>query len=167
MSSLNKIILVGEVDSDVDLRATQNGNQVAKFDLSVKRPENLNESIQTQKSDRFTVVSWDDLATSASNLQKGSFAIVEGRISNRSFETEMGRKYVTEIDARKIVALPSKNPSDTASDDFAFDSFSQTDSNLEQSNTQSHVDFNFDETPPDLAQALEDGQRASNQDIPF
>ena len=102
MSSLNKIILVGSVSSNPESKASSNGTAMLCFQLTVDRPQS--QSAPVQKQDHFDVIAWGNAAETAQLfLQSGSMVVVEGRINNRSFETESGqRKYVTEIDARRF-----------------------------------------------------------------
>ncbi len=104
MASLNRIILVGRLTADPEIRSTIDGTSIAKFQLAVERGF----SAGSQKEiDYVDIVAWRALADLSQNsLKKGMLALVEGKIHNRSFETKEGaKKYVTEINANNITVL--------------------------------------------------------------
>jgi single-strand DNA-binding protein len=88
---LNRIILIGRLVRDPELRYTPNGVATCSFSLAVDRP------FVNQKGERETdfidIVSWRKLAeTCASHLGKGRLVAVEGRLQIRSYETAEGQK---------------------------------------------------------------------------
>ncbi len=107
MSSLNKIILIGEVLSTPDIKATNSGDSVCNFVLSVGRParaENANPGV-----DNIKVVAWREKADQLRHVGQGQSLLVEGRISTRSYENNEGQRvYVTEVEAREIRELGSQ-----------------------------------------------------------
>lgn len=102
MASQNRIILVGRLEADPEMRTTMDATPMTKFQLVVDRPF----GIQKEK-DHFDVIAWRKLAEVCGNgLSKGQLVLVEGKIQNRSFETKEGtRRYITEIVARSISML--------------------------------------------------------------
>ena len=93
MANFNRVILLGNLTRDPELRYTPSGAQVCNFDLAVNR------SYTTQAGERrdevcfITVVAWGKQAeTCAEFLSKGRSALVEGRLSQRSWETPEGQK---------------------------------------------------------------------------
>jgi len=106
---MNKIILVGRLTKDVELRYTQTNNTaVASFTLAVDRK--IVKAGDERKSDFINIVAWSKLADIASkNLSKGVRVGIIGNIQNRSWEKEDGtKKYVTEVIAEEIEFLDSK-----------------------------------------------------------
>lgn len=106
---MNKIILVGRLTKDVELRYTQTNNTaVASFTLAVDRK--IVKAGEERKSDFINIVAWSKLADIASkNLSKGVRVGIIGSIQNRSWEKEDGtKKYVTEVIAEEIEFLDSK-----------------------------------------------------------
>ena len=157
MSSLNKIILVGNIEGDVEEKVTTSGNTVAKFKLNVPR----NDTSGMEKSDTFDVVCWNELAETVKSFNQNELCVVEGRISNRSFETDMGqRKYVTEIEARKANTLGSAGHKSSTS------SSSNNDFSPFVNNDKQEADFEFDSTP-DIARAVEASSKEAELDVPF
>ena len=90
--STNSVTLIGNLTRDPELRFTTGGRGVASFGLAVNRRYQQNGEWQEQTS-FFNVVCWGDLGENvATTLNKGSRAIVTGRIEQRSYETSEGEK---------------------------------------------------------------------------
>lgn len=106
--SLNKVILIGRLTKDPELRYTTNGVAVCQFTLAVDRPfANQNGE---READFLPVVAWRQTAEACANyVKKGQQVAVDGRIQTRSYENNEGRKvYITEVIAESIQFL---NPS--------------------------------------------------------
>lgn len=93
MAGFNKVILLGNLTRDPELRYTPNGSPVASFDLA------MNRSLTAQNGERrdevcyITIVVWGKQAeTCAEYLAKGRQALVEGRLQQRSWETPEGQR---------------------------------------------------------------------------
>jgi single-strand DNA-binding protein len=104
LANLNRIILVGRLTADPEVRNTMDGMPMAKFRLAVDRVPN--------GADFIDIVAWRQLAEfAAGSLKKGALALVDGRIQNRSFEDQAGqRRYVTEVVAKAVQLLDKKAP---------------------------------------------------------
>lgn len=104
MSNLNKVILVGRVDSEIELKYTTEGSALAKFTLNVERPKRPD---GIQSSDIVSVVAWSKLAEiCAEYLKNGRLILIEGRIQVRSYDDNNGkRKYSTEVIAQTMKML--------------------------------------------------------------
>jgi len=104
MANLNRIILIGNLTSDPEVRFTVEGVQIAKFQLAVDRFVQEN---SPKQMDYIDVVAWRRLAEICGQyLKKGKQVLVEGRIQVRTFENESGvRKWATEVVARSIKLL--------------------------------------------------------------
>jgi single-strand DNA-binding protein len=86
--SYNRIILVGNLTRDPEIRYVGSGAAVAKFTLAVNR-----RSKQQEETDYIDIVAWDKLAETCNTyLKKGMSCLVEGRLSIRSYETKAGEK---------------------------------------------------------------------------
>jgi len=82
---LNRVILIGRLTKDPELRYTPNGVAVAKFTLAINRKFNRDET------DFIDIVAWRGLAENCANyLGKGRLAAVEGRLQIRSYEGQDG-----------------------------------------------------------------------------
>ncbi|KIL49213.1 single-stranded DNA-binding protein [Jeotgalibacillus soli] len=108
---MNRVVLVGRLTKDPDLRYTPNGVPVATFTLAVNR------SFTNQQGDReadfINCVVWRRPAENVANfLKKGSLAGVDGRVQSRSYDNQEGKRvYVTEIVAESVQFLEPRNAS--------------------------------------------------------
>jgi len=107
---LNRVILIGRLTRDPELRYTPAGVAVTQFTLAVDRPF-TNQQTREREADFIPVVTWRQLAETCANyLRKGRLAAVEGRIQVRSYDNNEGRKvYVTEVIADNVRFLESAN----------------------------------------------------------
>lgn len=104
MANLNRIILVGNLTNDPEVRFTVEGLQIAKFQLEVER---FVQEGAPKQVDYIDIVAWRRLAEICGQyLKKGKPVLVEGRIQVRTYENENGaRKWATEVVARNIKLL--------------------------------------------------------------
>ena len=117
---MNKVILVGRLAQDPEVRYTQSGKAVASFNLAVNRYG------QKDSADFIPIVAWEKLAeVIGNNLKKGSQVLVEGRMQVRSYETQEGQKRrVTEVIVQNVEFLGSKKSNnDGSSSDVVPESF--------------------------------------------
>jgi single-strand DNA-binding protein len=105
---INRVILVGRLTKDPDLRYTPNGIQVATFTLAVNR--NFKNESGEQQADFINIVVWRKPAENVANfLKKGSLAGVDGKIQTRNYDGQDGKKvYVTEVVAESVQFLETK-----------------------------------------------------------
>lgn len=88
MAALNKIVLIGRLTADPELRYTPNGAPVANFTLAVDRNFSRND-----ETDFIPVVAWRRLAEICNEyLHKGKLIAVEGRLQTRTYENGEGQK---------------------------------------------------------------------------
>ena len=110
--SVNKVILIGTLGKDPELKYTQQGTAVARFSMATN--ENYKDKTSGEWKERtewHNIVCWQRTAEVATEyLKKGSKAYVEGRITNRSWDDkETGqKKYISEIVVNDLVLLGSK-----------------------------------------------------------
>jgi single-strand DNA-binding protein len=109
MAGLNKVMLIGNVGKDPEMRYTANGSDVTTFSLAVNRNFQSTEGERREETDWFEIVTWNKLAELCSQfLQKGRQAYVEGRLHTRSWEGQDGqKKYRTEVVAQTVLFLGS------------------------------------------------------------
>lgn len=107
MVSLNKVMLIGNVGKDPEMRFTPSGNPVTSFSVATNRVFNTPEGEKKQETDWFTVVAWNKLAEQCNQfLSKGKLVYVEGRLRNRSWDGTDGLKhYRTEVIANRVTFL--------------------------------------------------------------
>lgn len=107
---LNRVVLVGRLTKDPELKYTQSGVAVCRFTLAVNRPfKNDGE----QQADFVSCVAWRKTAENTANfLKKGSLAGIDGRIQTGSFEGQDGKRvYTTDVVAESVQFLEPKNSS--------------------------------------------------------
>ena len=106
---LNRVILIGRLTKDPELRYTPQGVAVAQFTLAVDRGFSSNK--EEREADFIPIVVWRQLAETCANyLRKGRLAAVEGRIQVRNYDNNEGRRvYVTEVIADNVRFLESAN----------------------------------------------------------
>ena len=117
---LNRVILVGRLTRDPDLRYTPNGGvAVTRFTVAVNR-KFANQQGE-READFINIVTWRALAENCGNyLKKGSLVAIEGRIQTRSYENQEGRTvYVTEVvaDDVRFLSIPRGNQEESAGSD--------------------------------------------------
>lgn len=107
---LNRVILIGRLTRDPELRYTPSGVAVTQFTLAVDRPF-TNSQTREREADFINIVTWRQLAETCANyLRKGRLAAVEGRIQIRNYDNNEGKKvYVTEVVADNVRFLESSN----------------------------------------------------------
>jgi single-strand DNA-binding protein len=168
LSSLNKIILIGTVTYEPDRRVTTNGSPILKFTLKVDRP-NRNEATGPSGFDLIHIIAWSPLADTVKKFNKNSLVLVEGRINNRSFETNEGkRKWVTEIDAKNIRVISNSsenNDADTLGQNTASVSNSLEEKPLDQFDVN-NFDFGGDITNNDTKDQINSPEEV-DETIPF
>lgn len=103
---LNRIVLIGRLTRDPELRYTSSGVAVTSFTLAVDRPFTSNGQ---READFINIVTWKGLAETCANyLKKGRLTAVEGRLQIRSYDNNEGKKtYVTEVVADNVRFLES------------------------------------------------------------
>ncbi len=107
MANLNKVMIIGNVGTDPEMRFTPNGNPVTTFRIATSRVFTNAEGERKQETEWFTVVTWNKLAESCNQfLTKGRRAYVEGRLRTRAWEGQDGqRRSRVEIVADRVLFL--------------------------------------------------------------
>lgn len=114
MASFNKVILMGRLTADPELKQTQSGTAVTSFSLAVDRRYNKGEEKQT---DFITIVAWKNTAEFICKyFSKGQAILVCGELQTRSWEDQQGNKrYATEVVASEVTFCEAKKDSETNS----------------------------------------------------
>jgi single-strand DNA-binding protein len=123
MASLNKVMVIGNLGTDPEMRFTPSGNPVTSFSIATSWMSTTPEGERRQETEWFTVVAWSKLAEQCNQfLSKGRRAYVEGRLRTRSWEGQDGqRRYRTEIVANRVIFLdrPGVAPLPEAAEELA------------------------------------------------
>ena len=106
---LNRVVLVGRLTRDPDLRYTPNGVAVSNFTIACNRPFK-NKDTGESEADFINCVVWRKTAESLANyMKKGSMIGVDGKLQSRTYDDKDGKKvFVTEVLAESIQFLDSK-----------------------------------------------------------
>jgi single-strand DNA-binding protein len=109
-NSVNKVILVGRLGKDPEVKYTQGGTPVAKFTLATNEVWKDQNGEKQERTEWHNIVAWTKLAEICGQyLNKGSRVYIEGRIQTRSWEDKEGNKrYTTEIRADNMVMLSGR-----------------------------------------------------------
>ncbi|MCH9023803.1 MAG: single-stranded DNA-binding protein [candidate division Zixibacteria bacterium] len=97
--SVNKVILLGNLGKDPDLRYTPSGKAVATFSLATSERWTSQDGQKQENTTWHNIVAWGKQAeTMKEYLSKGRQVYIEGRIANRSYEDKEGnKKYISEV----------------------------------------------------------------------
>ncbi|MHB8178867.1 MAG: single-stranded DNA-binding protein [Vulcanimicrobiaceae bacterium] len=106
--SYNRVILVGNLTRDPEIRYTQSGKSVTKFTLAVNNPRNKEETTFVD------IIAWEKLGETCNTwLKKGSNTLVEGRLVIRSYDDKDGNKRkATEVVIDNMQMLGSRRDGD-------------------------------------------------------
>lgn len=110
--SINKVILVGNVGKNPEIKHLDSETAVANFSLATSENYTNKSGEKVETTEWHNIVCWRRLATLAENyIRKGSQVYIEGRIRTRSYEQDGIKKYITEINADTIQLLGKKGES--------------------------------------------------------
>jgi len=110
MSGINKVILIGHLGKDPELRYLEGGVSVTSFPLATSETFNK-DGQKVEQTEWHNIVMWRGLAELATKyLQKGKLVYIEGELRTRSFEDKEGiKKYTTEVVAENFTMLGRKS----------------------------------------------------------
>lgn len=110
MRSINKVILIGNVTRDPEIRSTSSGQAVATFTIATNRTWMTRDGRKMQSAEYHDVVAWAHLADICkSHIRKGKLLYIEGYLKTRSWDTPEGiRKFKTEIVINDLVMLDKR-----------------------------------------------------------
>lgn len=154
--TLNKVMLIGNVGKNPELKFTPSGIPVASLRLATSETWRDKDGKLQEHTDWHTVIAWRGLAEVIHKLvSKGSRIYVEGKIQTRTFEDKTGvRKHVVEILAENMLILEHKKTKDDNIDQTDYnissienisseDYLPEFDSHIEDSLNQDEQNFNY------------------------
>ena len=118
---MNKVLLVGRLTKDPELRTTQSGIAVARFTIAVN--QNFTNRNGERGTDFINCVVWERQAANiAKYCHKGSLVSAEGRITTRSYDAQDGTKrYVTEVTCENVNFLSTKSENSNYNSNYTSD----------------------------------------------
>jgi len=113
--SLNKVMIIGHLGRDPEMRYTPSGKPVTTFTVATGRLWKSSDGEQHSETEWFNVVAWGNLAERCKNyLSKGQQVYVEGRLQTRKWDDNEGTKHVSvEIVANEMLMLGERKDSYT------------------------------------------------------
>lgn len=113
MASLNKVMLIGNLGKDPEVRFTAGGQAVANFSIATTENWKGKDGQKEEKTEWHNIVVWGKLAELCREyLHKGRSVHVEGRLQTRSWDDKEGKKrYTTEVVAQNIIFLGGRSDS--------------------------------------------------------
>jgi single-strand DNA-binding protein len=136
---LNKVMVIGNMGRDPELRFTPSGKPVTSFSLASSRSWIAPDGERREETEWFNVVAWGNLAEICSQkLYKSQQVYIEGRLQTRSWEDNNGQRHFrTEVVANEMIIL---GPRDRRNNSYSDDSMQDVEVNEELSKEQ---DFAF------------------------
>jgi single-strand DNA-binding protein len=117
---LNKVLIIGRLGRDPEMRYTPSGRPVTTFTVVTSRSWNTSEGGRRTETEWFNVVSWSNLAEICKQyLTKGSLVYIEGRLQTRHWDDPEGNKHSsTEIVANEMIILSDRKEGAPAGVEF-------------------------------------------------
>ena len=119
MVGLNRMMVIGNLGTDPEMRYTPNGNPVTSFRIATTRTYTSSDGERQQDTEWFTVVAWNQLAELCNQyLSKGRRAYVDGRLHSHSWEGNDGQtRFRNEIIADRVLFLDRQPSGESATED--------------------------------------------------
>lgn len=111
---LNKVMIIGRLGKDPEMRYTPSGRPVTNFSVATSRSWNTSEGERRTETEWFNVVAWGSLAEICNQyLVKGQQVYVEGRLQSRNWEDSEGKRHTSvEIVASEMIMLSDRRSSE-------------------------------------------------------
>lgn len=125
MIGINKVILVGNLGGDPEVKKTTNGHSITLFSVATSNSWTNRDGQKQENTEWHRIVVWGKLAeTCAEYLAKGRKVYVEGRLQTRSWEDSNGAKrYTTEVVAMQVLFLSAANQQDKKSPNMTAENY--------------------------------------------
>jgi single-strand DNA-binding protein len=126
---LNKVMIIGHLGKDPEMRYTPSGRPVTTFSVATSRSWNTSDGEKKSETEWFNVVAWSSLAEICNQfLVKGQQVYIDGRLQTRNWEDESGKRHTSvEIVANEMIMLgnrrsqnESSNEAEADNDEFPF-----------------------------------------------
>jgi single-strand DNA-binding protein len=107
---LNKVLLIGHVGCDPEMRYTPSGRPVTSFSLSTSRSWTSADGERHEETEWFNIVTWGNLAEICKQyLGEGQQVYIEGRLQTRGWEDDTGKKHFrTEVVANEMIMIGNR-----------------------------------------------------------
>ena len=174
---MNRVVLVGRLTRDPELRYTPSNRAVCQFTIAIDRPF-TNQATNQREADFINIVAWDKTGENVGKfMTKGRLIAVEGRIQTRNYDNNEGRKvYVTEVVASNVQFLESRNAAQSSGSN-GFNSMPEPPMSTSEPTPYDYADNNMSSTPSQPTMNIEDEKdpfasfgesvEISDNDLPF
>lgn len=117
---LNKVMIIGRLSRDPEMRYTPSGRPVTTFSLATNRSWNTSDGERRTETEWFNIVAWGSLAEICKQyLNKGQQVYIEGRLQTRQWEDSEGVKHTsTEVVASEMIMLGERKDANQAPPDY-------------------------------------------------
>jgi len=152
--SVNKVILIGNLGKDPEVKYTPSGLPVAKFSLATNERYKDKSGEWQDRTEWHNIVAWQRLAEIVGEyVKKGSKIYIEGRLQTSSWEDKQSgeKKYRTEIVAQDLVLLSGRGEGDSEG----------------RASRGAAANSSFDQRPPQQHDEVAQGAEITDEDIPF
>lgn len=118
---LNKVMLIGNLGRDPEMRYTPSGRPVTTFSVATNRSWKTSDGERRSETEWFNIVAWGSLAEICNQyLKKGQQVYLEGRLQSRSWEDDDNVKHqTTEVVAKEMIMLGDRRKENSDTDDAA------------------------------------------------
>ena len=115
--TMNKILIIGNLGSDPEMRYTPNGSSVTSFTVATNRRYRTSAGENREETEWFRISAWNRLAETCNQyLQRGSKVYVEGRLTSRTYVGNDGQTRVSlDVNASEVRFIDSRNASQAGS----------------------------------------------------
>jgi single-strand DNA-binding protein len=149
--SLNKVLLIGNLGADPELRYTQSQNPVCSFNIATNERRKSADGEWVDHTEWHSIVTWGRTAENCSKyIQKGSPVFIEGRLQTRKWQDQEGKdRYKTEIVANNVQFLSTRSENRSIANDIQVEPQEQGDSSqaTTQATSSKEVTFDDDDIP--------------------
>ena len=120
---LNKVMIIGNLGKDPEMRYTPSGRPVTTFNVATSRSWNTSDGERRTETEWFNVVAWGGLAEICIQyLTKGQQVYIDGRLQSRSWNDSEGNQHTSvEVVANEMIMLGNRQSSDDQTDDIQLD----------------------------------------------
>jgi single-strand DNA-binding protein len=121
MAGLNKIMVIGHLGTDPEMRYTPNGYPVTSFRLATSRSYTPQDGERREETEWFTVKAWNQLGERANQyLSKGRQVYVEGRLQSHTYQGNDGQtRFANEIVASEVIFLDRSGPGQQSGEGYS------------------------------------------------
>jgi single-strand DNA-binding protein len=132
MSGINKVILIGNLGKDPEVRTLESGTKVANFSLATSETYKDKDGQKVTQTEWHNIVLWRGLAEVAEKyLKKGNQVFIEGKIRTRSWDDKDGvKRYTTEIQGDNLTMLGGRRDADESRDNATANNNTAPDDNV-------------------------------------